>query len=385
MKNKLLHCFILLVVIVSLVIPLNVYAAAPVVTSASSESSMARQSGQVFINQVASTNPNLPKWKGAFLSTPQLYHDLTGAIDSYMFAISNGNEIVGHVLVGNSSYGYPIFEAGEAAPPAIPSASNVMVSMQKSFGVNISEKDIGNPISLLYLGIDEQYALYSINGEFVGINLVYGDAEKLSTMKLSLPSPVEYKSNQVEANSTLTAEAMSVRPMYTINFLFMGYYSNPPRWWCGPCSGVSIGHYYKWYSATGRSYPNLYVDDTMYDRLYVLMYAQPWVLPILYGGGWCMMAAECGYGNFVSHWYTQVGSSHYFSHIIPDIDKGWPHALCCYPQQAHWRAIKGYDYSNGTHKIICTNSATSESWEYLNWDSLPSSFHDTVCLHDDGS
>jgi hypothetical protein len=361
-------------------------AAAQTNDTSKSDIGLARQSGQSFVNEIAITNSNLPNWKGATITTLQLYHDLTGTIDSYMFAISSGNKIVGHVLVGNSSYGYPIFEAGEAAPPTIPSTSDIIVSMQKSFGVNVSGKNIGNLISLLYLGIDEQYGVYSINGELVGINLVYGDAVKLSTMKFSLPSPIEYKSNQVEANSTLTAEAMSVRPMYTINFLFMGYYSNSPnRVWCGPCSGVSIGHYFKWYSATGHYYPNLPDDDSMYDVLYYQMQAAPWVLPPLYGPGWVYMAQIYGYNNFRAHWYTQVGSSHYFAHIVPDIDKGWPHALCCYPQSAHWRAIKGYDYSNGTHKIICTNSATSDSWEYLNWDSLPSTFHDTVCLHDDGS
>ncbi len=304
-----------------------------------------------------------------------------------MFAIKNSNEVVGHVLVGNSSYGYPIFEAGEAAPAGMPTVLKVKTALEDSLGLIVSVTDIGDPIRLLYLGVDGQYVLYNVRGELVRINLVYGDASKFSEMKFFLPSPDEYRANQAEANASRLASTLPPGMVSsTINFLVMGYYNNPPnRIWCGPCSGVSIGHYFKWSMWSGPGYPNLYVDDTMYDRLYIDMWAQPWVLPNLYGPGWVTMARECGYYNFVAHWYTQVGSSHYFNHIVPDIDHGWPHALCCYPQQAHWRAIKGYDYSSGQHKIICTNSATNDSWEYLNWDSLPSSLHDTVCIHDDGS
>ena len=113
--------------------------------------------------------------------------------------------------------------------------------MQKSLGIDVIEKSVGNPISLLYLGIDQLYGLYNINGELIGINLEYGDAVKLSAMKSGLTSPVEYKNNQSEANSALASEALTVSSMYTSNFLIMGYYSEQPNQiWCGPCSAVII-------------------------------------------------------------------------------------------------------------------------------------------------
>jgi|GEM_PF-1413655 len=352
----------------------------------SSALAMANQSGQSFVNHMTETNSNLSNWKGAILTNIQPYRDLTSTIDAYMFAISKDNIVVGHVLVGSSLYNYDIFEGGDSAPPTIPTNSNIVISVQKSLGIDVIEKSVGNPISLLYLGIDQLYGLYNINGELIGINLEYGDAVKLSAMKSGLTSPVEYKNNQSEANSALASEALTVSSMYTSNFLIMGYYSEQPNQiWCGPCSAVSIGHYFKYYCATGRSYPNLPSDENMYDVFYYEMSAAPWVLPALYGPGWVYTAQTYGYNNFRAHWYTQVGSSHYFNHIVPDIDMGWPHALCCYPQSAHWRAIKGYDYSSGTNFIICTNSETSDSWDTINWDSLPSSLHDTVCIHDDGS
>jgi hypothetical protein len=368
---------------------LTIPVSASVAGAASTDADAAKEAAQSFVNHVAATVPDLSSWKGAYLINPQLYYNLDGNINAYMFAIQNHDEIVGHVLVGSSAYGFPVFEAGEAAPPAIPPALQVKTALQDSLPLTADVKDIGSPVRLLYLGVGGQYALYNVNGELIGVNLVFSDALKFSEMKSLQPSPEEYRANRENANAARS------RSLYkaadggllgeTINFLVMGYYSDPEndQIYCGPCSGVSIGHYYKWYSETGTTYPDLWSDYWMYEILYDYMQAQPWVYYWNYGPGWTAMAEAADYDNFVDDLYTP-GSSDYFNRIVPDIDSGWPHALCYFFSPSHWVAVKGYDYSGETHYIICTDSQTSESWRYIDWDNLPADYHRAVCISDDG-
>jgi hypothetical protein len=323
----------------------------------------AQQAGQIFVNQTASTNSYLSLWEGATLDSALICYDLKGNVNAYMFAILKGKEYIGHVLVGNKDYCYDIFEAGESSPPKVPL----------------------NTVKLLYLGIDGLYALYKVNGELVGENLVYKDTIRFSAMKYWLPSPDEYQASKALGESSKSDYLLSSgSTLSQFHFLTMYWYQSGSRVYCGPCSGVSIGQYYKNNSQTGHYYPNLYSSDAMYDSLYRNMQAAPWVIPYNYGPGFVYMTNECYYNNFRGDWYPFVGGSHYFGRIVPDIDAGWPHALCCYPQNAHWRAIRGYNYISGTHNIICTNSATHDNNETLNWDILPSSQHDTVRIRDNG-
>jgi hypothetical protein len=350
-----------------------------------SDVELAQQAAQGYVNHVAGNVPDPSKWQGSVPTSPQPYFNLAGEINAYMFAIKRGNEVLGHVLVGDAEYGFDVFQAADSAPPAIPDAAKVQTALENSLGVMVDTADVGNPIRLLYLGVDGQYALYDVRGDSIGVNLVHGDALRASEMRDWLPTPAEYRDRQAQTGSLRPAATYvtdGVRA--TSNFLTIGYYVNGNRNWCGPCSGVSIGHYYKYYSATGTTYSNLYGDDAMYDSLYSNMQAAPWVIPYNYGPGFVYMTNECCYNNFRGDWYPFVGSSHYFNRIVPDIDSGWPHGLCVYPYINHWRAIKGYDYSSGTHYIWCTNHAIPSSWEQLNWDALPDSQHDTVRIRDNG-
>jgi hypothetical protein len=341
--------------------------AAPVSASARIQSDpalQARLAGQAFVDQMAASVPDLSKWKGASVCSARPYYDLGGDINSYMFAIQNQGEVVGHVLIGNSAYGFAVFEAGEAAPPKVPADAT----------------------RVLYLGLDGQYALRKVDGEVIGVNIVYGDILRLAQMTSFLATPDEYRSRQSQTEAARLSDTFGPQgALGTMNFLPMGYYSNPPtQKWCGPCSGVSIGHYYKWYSYTGRAYPNLPDDYWMYEELYSYMQAQPWVYPWNYGPGLVALAAVHGYSNFRADGPYSANPSHYFNLIVPSIDSGWPLALCTYPLNPHWRAIKGYNYSTGTHNIWCTNSQTYDSWESLNWDSLPDWWHDIVRIRDNG-
>ena len=355
-KRKLLSVFWGLLLLASVLgIPPNAMAA-----TLPDEVSLAQQAGQRYVAHVAAINPNLQNWAGASLSLSQKYSDMnSNKQNAFMFAIQQGKDTVGHVLVGNAEYGFPVFEAGQSQPPAVPRET----------------------VRLVYLGPLGQYALTRTDGQLVGVNLEYGDKLGYSAMKSWLPSATEYRAN-VQLGETAQRAAAPNSLLFTYNCLIMWYYRDIPngRVWCGPCSGVSIEHYYRGYSSP--NYSALPDDPTAYDYLYQSMHAQPWVIPSSYGPGWTELAVVSGYSNFRGDWYPSVGPAHYFNRIVPDIDSGWPHALCCYFQDAHYFAIKGYDYSTGQHMIICTDSEYADNWKQLNWDSLPSSYHDTIRIRD---
>ncbi len=65
MRRKLLQSLVVIpIAFALLLIPAGAFAAAPVDASGNSEIALAKQSGQSFVNEVAATNPNLPKVEG---------------------------------------------------------------------------------------------------------------------------------------------------------------------------------------------------------------------------------------------------------------------------------------------------------------------------------
>jgi hypothetical protein len=67
---------------------------------------VAKRAGRTFVEREALINPSLSKWDGANLGLASLYHDLDGQVNAFMFAIQNGGKVLGHVLVGSSSYSW---------------------------------------------------------------------------------------------------------------------------------------------------------------------------------------------------------------------------------------------------------------------------------------
>jgi len=52
--------------------------------------------------------------------------------------------------------------------------------------------------------------------------------------------------------------------------------------------------------------------------------------------------------------------------------------------EPHWIAIKGYEYPHFAieHAIICTDSATGDSYLHLDWDNLSYGICETVLIKD---
>ncbi len=81
------------------------------------------------------------------------------------------------------------------------------------------------------------------------------------------------------------------------------------------------------------------------------------------------MANECNSTYNFSYFYDVIITSSDYWTIINDIYAGHPTALEI-TSALHWWAIRGYDYTSGTHYIYCTNSATSVSNQQMNFDAL---------------
>jgi len=186
----------------------------------------------------------------------------------------------------------------------------------------------------------------------------------------------------------------------------MTYYSDSAsgRKWCGPCSGTSIGNYYKYRDPAlyGKNYAFLPGPSSeMYDALHEYMDTAltGYTSPDNYGPGFVEMALHYGYDNFSYVHYGpesnegQVDEDFYEDILIPAIDNGWPIALASmralygfsgvdaiwtdgtddWPATVwHWIAIKGYDrwYAGYDHVVICTDSYSHADNLYLDWDQI---------------
>jgi len=384
-KNKLV---IVLSVILTLTLLLTSVAFA---AGGKKDITVAQEAGQAWLDSTVEP----PEWIGARLTTPQAYYDLEGKPSAYMFTIENNGQVVGHIIVGSSAYGYPVFEAADCPPPSIPSADEGKSILERDLGLKIAK--IGNPTRLLYLGFDNLFAVYQAGQQEVAVNLAFDFAISAASLTAAIPSPEVYK-----ANKKVTGEAISELlegsdysslslPGSGYYWLPMVHYSELERRACGPDSGVSIGWYYKTRtSGYGPQYPDLpSTREAMYDRLYACMgtdsNGNTWSWN--YGPGFVAMTQESGYDNF--YYYGDYWPSHGdYENIVSWINRGWPTALLAArfnyelkgdylgnfpPPGGHCIAIKGYKFpynANVQYSIICTDSYSHSDSLYLDWDHM---------------
>jgi hypothetical protein len=367
------------------------------------EVALAQQAGQAWLDSTLASSGEPWEWIGAYLATPQVFCDLKGKPDAYMFAIENNGEVVGYIIVGSSAYGYPLLEASDVPPPSIPSADEVKSTLKKDLALDVAS--IGRPTRLLYLGSDNLFAIYPAGQQEVAVDLKYDFAMPASNLAAidTMPSPEEYKANkeatdqarpEVMESSILTAQSTLYNCLdmseYCLWWCYGGYYGcNPPLYngqqvcWCGPSSGVSIGYYYKY----TRGYSNLPSDCWMYRELFNDMKTDSTtgVTSIYnYGPGFIKMAQDHGYYNFWYYYYVFPPLNYYWT-IVSYINSGWPTAMCATvfyedvtvppvanwpPKKSHFVVIKGYQspYVGYQHVVICTDSYSPSNWLYLNWD-----------------
>lgn len=385
MKKKL---SIVLAVILTLTLLLT---GATFAAGGKNEVALAQEAGQAWLERTVELTGEPPEWVGASLATPQVCYGLDGRPSAYMFAIENNGEVVGYIIVGSSAYGYPMFEAADVPPPSIPSDAEAKSVLQRNLGLKVEE--IGKPTRLLYLGFDNLFAVYQAGGQEVAVNLIADFAIPASNLKTAMPSPEVYKTNneaiELSRPEQLQGTGDNALPLAssTYKFLPMSPYcgSGPGNCWCGPCSGVSIGWYYKTRSSQyGPQYDAL--PDSkgeMYDELVDCWGKDHPIWPGDYWDGFECMTEGAGYYNFncdIDSWPT---AGDYWNRVA-DINNGWPIALFCWnfyyleePDQdkPHWMAIRGYLYPyQGKYAIHCTDSwrlgETGNGYLYLDWNNI---------------
>jgi hypothetical protein len=406
-KKKLL---IVLAVVLTLILVLTSVAFAAV---GKKEVALAQDAGQAWLDSTVEP----PEWIGARLTTPQAYYDLEGKPSAYMFTIESNGQVVGHIIVGSSAYGYPVFAAADCPPPSIPSTDEVKSTLERDLGLKVAK--IGTPTRLLYLGFDNLFAVYQAGRQEVAVNLVFDSAMPAANLTAAIPSPEEYKANKKATGEAISelwenSDYMSLSlPTRGYRCLTMSYYNGCGLGnygyecgKCGPCSGVSIGRYYRLW----KGYGDLPDDNDMYDRLYDLMKADTYggtVYKWDYGPGFVAMtkdpdgnpATNDGYNNF--HYYGDSWPTHgEYENIVSYIKRGWPIALLAAhfddelegdpigypdwpPSGGHWIAIKGYKfpYSGSVqYSIICTDSYLPADWLYLDWDHMTIGLPPYTCL-----
>lgn len=387
MKRKLL---IVLSVILTLTLLLTSVAFA---AGGNKEVTLAQQAGQAWLDRTVVLTGEPPEWTGASLAAPQVCYGLDGQPSAYMFAMENDGEVVGYTIVGSSDYGYPVLEAADCPPPSIPSADEIKSTLQRDLGLNVEE--IGKPIRLLYLGFDNLFAVYQAGGQEVAVNLLFYFAVPAANLKTVMPSPEVYKTNNEAIELSRPEQlqgtgdnALSLASA-TYKFLPMGAYCGGTCY-CGPCSGVSIGWYYRTRpSQYGPNYPNLpSTNASMYNKF---VNCNGGRLPVFPGEYWpafkCMTQPQ--YNNFncvIDSWPT---AGDYWNRVA-DINNNWPIALFCWNfyyledpdmDTPHWMAISGYIYpyqhpTRGTiqYAIRCTDSwrlgTTGNGTVYLDWNNI---------------
>lgn len=356
MKKTLLLVVIMTLLVGSVLLSTTVFASD---INIESEESLAQKSAQEWLDATAPQIPGLPQWSGAHVVLQRSYNDLNGEVNSYLFAITDRTRVVGWVMIGNSSYDYTMFEASEVMPPTAPTTDEIMSAIQK-IGLNVADKEIGQPVDFVYTGIGGFYAIYDIGEQTIAINLIRKTALPATDLKYALSSPEDYRN----AKKTLRESAPQTRGGYKV--LELSYYQ-PGGGACGPCAGVSIGQYYR----DEQGYDDLYNNSDMYTVLYTLMQVSPfgWVWPPEnFGNGFEVMTESCDYDDFDYTTDTWVSSNDYWV-AVDYIDNDWPIGLCIYYDHWHWRAIRGYGYVTemDIYMVYCTDSAALSDYYIINW------------------
>jgi len=356
------------------------------------EVNLAQESGQAWLDSTVAVIGEPEEWVGAQLTAPQVCYDLKGKPNAYMFAIENDGVVVGYIIVGSADYGYPMFEAADVPPPAVPSADEVKSTLKRDLGLDVAS--IGRPTRLLYLGFDNLFAVYQAGRQEVAVDLKFDFAVPASNLKAAIPSPEDYKANKKATQEAkpelldISSAQASVMPrglvMLEAKYLEMDPYCSG---WCGPASGVSIGRYYR----DECDYDDLPSNANMYSELYQLMGTAFWywltgwgaTMPADYGPGFVAMTEDHGYDNF-SYYYDAILTGGDYWNRVADINSGWPIALGSLiqlnyypgaPDVGHWVAIRGYLYYQYSGEPIetwvrCTDSYVCSDTVWIDWTNI---------------
>jgi len=139
--------------------------------------------------EIAGDISSFPEWEGVVVMDGQPYYNLDGDVICYYFALSKEGSVVGSIVVGSSLYDHAFFQLGSGAPPSIPTAKEVSSSVERDLGLKVPEKDIGEPLRLVYTEYRFYFAMYDIGGQVIGIDLLRKKAVLASDLEMGIASP----------------------------------------------------------------------------------------------------------------------------------------------------------------------------------------------------
>lgn len=370
MKNRLALVSAAALVLTALVAPASV----PLVAGASSDVDQARQAGQSFIQNSITA---FPDWKGAALGQAQLYHDLEGGVNAFMFPIQKAGATIGRIVIGSAAFQFDVFEAGSAPPPALPLPAGVAASMQNDLGIKADVAAIGVP-RLTYLGYDRYLASYEVAGNTVAVDVRDGRAYRAAELRDARTPAGEYQSlrdSRVTRLSVTRELGVPVRNMND-NLIPPGMRTGHN---CGPTAGAEISEYYKY----NWAYDRLSDWPSDHNRLYVTMGTDsiPYpngTLPQNWGPGFVTYAGEYPRSYTFGTFWVQSPFASDFTAIKNYIDTsrplavmfwGYPFKSPPYPPKYTWHyvAVRGYQIDDYGSQYMIVN----DGWggiDTVNWD-----------------
>ncbi|MCL0059985.1 hypothetical protein M1O20_05855 [Dehalococcoidia bacterium] len=174
------------------------------------EVDVARRAGQAWVDKIAVIDSELSEWQGARLTAPKPFHNPKGEVIAYMFAIEREGNIIGRVFVGSAAYGYSIFEGSQAPPICIPPRAEVSRILREAHGLQIAEETLGQPKLLLLNILRGFYAVWQVQGQVVGMNLVTGDSfvvPRLQDIRTLISSPEVYMAAKRAVSQSMQSPA----------------------------------------------------------------------------------------------------------------------------------------------------------------------------------
>lgn len=338
-----------------------------VTLAAQQDSEIAKGAAEQFLTGLGAARPD---WAGGELAEAWPLSDIHGNTIAYLFGIRRGERTLGMAIVGNASYGWDVLQMTSAPPPSLPNSAELQTIVARDLGA-AGGLDI-SPLSYVsYLGPDRLFAVYSVNGTLVGVDLAQKRAKPLEYLETSLVSAQEYlmaKAEPANGESQTLDDGTAYRENY-MPIRYMGWDHSPtptpvgtpiPIEWrnnnnCGPTSGAMVDEFYK--QARGYTLFNDWAQD--HNRLYDLMETNvilPGTTPGHARDGFIAYAQERGYGvdfNNTEWWWTddvffdsfpvikQYADSHDALMIlftwVPERPPGEPD-----PADWHYYAIRGY-------------------------------------------
>ena len=250
----------------------------------------AQNAGLAFVTSVA------PKWKPGWtnisLTDPRAVHGLDGAEVGYLFAVQQGSEVVGTLVIGGEGFSHRPFELVAKAPPSAPDPDELAKVIGTDLSPELHEATARPTGRLVYLGYQRVYEIYEIDDQDFAFDLVNRTIRPSAELSSNLSRAGAASSSGSDAPDSDEGywsdwEVIDGVPIH-------GQYSDevfdyqPNN--CGPTTGAMIVDYYR--VELGYSDFDGWTDN--HDELYDYMDTDNWC-----GGSVCAGTPQ---GKFRSGW-----------------------------------------------------------------------------------